>query len=91
MITLTHPDGETFLLERLQDHDIAATAHVSRTFQNIRLFSGMTVLENLLVAQHRMLSHASFFSVAGILGLGTYRKAEAEAIEFACTGWRSSI
>jgi branched-chain amino acid transport system ATP-binding protein len=83
MIALTHVGGEQFLLERLEDREIAATAHVARTFQNIRLFSGMTALENLLVAQHHMLNRASLFSIAGVLGLASYRKAEAEAVEFA--------
>jgi branched-chain amino acid transport system ATP-binding protein len=83
MIALTHPAGAEFLLERLEDHEIASSARVARTFQNIRLFSGMTLLENLLVAQHQALSRASFFSLAGIFGLATYRKAEAEAVEFA--------
>jgi branched-chain amino acid transport system ATP-binding protein len=83
MITLNRGSGESFLLERMEDHNITAHAGVARTFQNIRLFSGMTVLENLLVAQHLPLGRASFFSLAGILGLGSYRRAEAEAIEFA--------
>ncbi len=83
MITLTRNSGEAFLLERMEDHNITAEAGIARTFQNIRLFSGMTVLENLLVAQHSVLRRASFFSIAGILGLGRYRKAEAEAVEFA--------
>jgi len=83
MISLIHPGGEPFLLERLADHEIGATARVARTFQNIRLFSGMTALENLLVAQHGPLGNASFFSIAGILGLASYRKAEAEAVELA--------
>jgi branched-chain amino acid transport system ATP-binding protein len=84
MIALHHPARETpFLLERMEDHDISANAGVARTFQNIRLFGGMTVLENLLVAQHGRLSDASMFSIAGLLGLARYRKAEAEAIEFA--------
>jgi branched-chain amino acid transport system ATP-binding protein len=83
MIALTHADGQQYLLERLEDHQISNTAHVARTFQNIRLFSGMTLLENLLVAQHGPLNGASFFSLAGILGLASYRRAEAEAIEFA--------
>jgi branched-chain amino acid transport system ATP-binding protein len=84
MIALYHPaGGDPFLLERMEDHEIAAHAGVARTFQNIRLFGGMTVLENLLVAQHGRLSDASMFSIAGLLGLARYRHAEAEAIEHA--------
>ena len=41
----------------MADHQIAGRARVARTFQNIRLFSGMTVLENLIVAQHNQLMH----------------------------------
>ena len=65
-------------------HHIVSKARVARTFQNIRLFSGMTVLENLLVAQHNALSRAALFSVAGLFGLGRYRRAERQAIDFAC-------
>jgi branched-chain amino acid transport system ATP-binding protein len=71
---------EVFLLERMPDHEIAAKARVARTFQNIRLFQGMTVLENLIVAQHKTLMRASGFSIKGILGLPSFREAEAEAI-----------
>ena len=49
MMRLVHPDGAEFLLERLLDFRIAKFARVARTFQNIRLFSGMTALENLVV------------------------------------------
>ena len=83
MITMHGRDGTSFLLERMSDFRITAQAKVARTFQNIRLFSGMTLLENLLVAQHNKLMLASGFTVLGLLGFGGYRKASAESIELA--------
>ena len=70
-------------LERLDDYRIAQTARVARTFQNIRLFQAMSVLENLMVAQHNSLMRASGFTFYGLLGLAQYRRAEVDAVGLA--------
>lgn len=81
---LTLDTGERqFLLERMEGFRIAQQARVARTFQNIRLFPAMSVLENLVVAQHNVLMRASRYTLAGLFGLASYRRAEREAIEHA--------
>lgn len=53
---------------------------IARTFQNIRLFREMTVLENLLVAQHHRLNHNL---LAGFFRTRSYRSSEQAAIDSA--------
>ena len=83
MITMNQKGGKQYLLERLPDFRITKEAKVARTFQNIRLFSGLTVLENLLVAQHNKLMKASGYTILGLLGIGGYKKEAAASIELA--------
>jgi branched-chain amino acid transport system ATP-binding protein len=72
---------DLYLLERMADHEIAKKARISRTFQNIRLFSGMSALENLMIAQHLALTPASGYGFFGLIGLPSYRRAENAAVE----------
>jgi branched-chain amino acid transport system ATP-binding protein len=81
MMRLIHEDRREFLLERLFDYRISKVAKVARTFQNIRLFAGMTALENLMVAQHNALMLASGYTFLGLIGAPRFRRAEKNAIE----------
>lgn len=73
--------AKDYNLRDMPSHRVASHAKVARTFQNIRLFSKMTVLENILVARHHEMMRASFYSLAGLLGLKSWRNFEKRAIE----------
>lgn len=63
----------------LSSHTIAKMG-LMRTFQNIRLFKDMTVVENLLVAQHNQLNNQY---LAGLLRLPSFKAAEQRALNSA--------
>jgi branched-chain amino acid transport system ATP-binding protein len=90
MLTMTSKTGDQYLLERLPDFKITQKARVARTFQNIRLFTGLTVLENLLVAQHNKLMTSSGYTILGLLGMPSYKRAAKEAIDKAAS-WLEKI
>jgi branched-chain amino acid transport system ATP-binding protein len=82
-LSFTPPGGQLFLLERMDGFRITRDAKLARTFQNIRLFAGMSVLENLMVAQHNQLMRASVYSLAGLLGLRRFRDQERASLDLA--------
>ncbi|MCK6452143.1 MAG: ATP-binding cassette domain-containing protein [Alphaproteobacteria bacterium] len=82
-LTLRTPGGGTYLLEQMEGHRIAQHARVARTFQNIRLFPRMSVLENLIVAQHNKLMRASTYTLTGLFAAKGYVRAERAAVDLA--------
>jgi branched-chain amino acid transport system ATP-binding protein len=77
-------------LDGLSSAAIYRQARVARTFQNLRLFAGMTVLENLMVAQHAKLMRASLYSLGALLHLKSWVRAEKEAID-RCRFWLDRV
>ncbi len=81
---LVRPDAGTVTyhgidITRLAPHRIAALG-VTRTFQNLRLFNNLSVMENVLIGQHARLKTGV---VASVLRTPGVRKEEAGAVAWA--------
>ena len=79
-IVVRNGGGQDRRIDTLPGHRVVTDARVVRTFQNTRLFAGMTALENLLVAQHRAMSRSGLLQIQGLFGLPAYRRAEDAAV-----------
>jgi branched-chain amino acid transport system permease protein len=66
-------------ITRLPPHRIAALG-ITRTFQNLRLFNNLSVMENVLIGQHARLKTGV---VASVLRTPTVRREEAGAVAWA--------
>jgi branched-chain amino acid transport system ATP-binding protein len=79
---LLKPDSGAVLLDERDITDLLpyerAAAGLGRTFQQVRLFRGLTVFENLLVAQHR---HQDGGAFSAMLRLPSRRRDERAARE----------
>ena len=83
LLTGVYKPGEGII--RLDGQDITGKktieinkAGIARTFQNIRLFKGMSVLDNVKAGLH---NHYKYSSLAGIFRLPSWRKMEREMDE----------
>jgi branched-chain amino acid transport system ATP-binding protein len=71
-IRFADPQGAGFRLDRM-DSPAISRAGIARTFQNIRLFKELSVLDNVLIALH---PRAPYGALAGILRFPAYEKGE---------------
>ncbi len=69
--------GAPLLLERMESWRITREARIARTFRNPRIFAGLTVLENVLLAQNAMRSRAA--ELAALFTSAKSRKAAQRA------------
>ena len=77
-------------IQGLPGHLIARKGIV-RTFQHVRLFREMTVIENLLVAQHMSLTQAGLINPAALLNLPSWRRQQKQAVDLASSHVRSLL
>jgi branched-chain amino acid transport system ATP-binding protein len=78
-LRLSAEGGNRFRLERMSAYRIAREARVIRTFQTTRLFAGMSVLENLVVAQHADIVWETANPMGALLALPRHRFAMRKA------------
>ena len=78
-LRLSHDRGKPFELERMPAYRIARDARVIRTFQNARLFGAMSVLENLIVAQHADIVWKTANPLGAVISSSRYRRAMRKA------------